>query len=77
MSFIAVCTDTILTSEAEIKKQFGSAPNIKTYLASEKSVSISTTKAVKALLEKVKEDEVKRLSSTLYIFYVFSFSKMS
>jgi len=29
VSFIAVCTDTILTAEAEIKKQFSSAPNIK------------------------------------------------
>jgi len=68
VSFIAVCTNTILTSEAEIKKQFGSAPNIKNYITSDKSISSGVAEEIKKQLSKIKDDDIKRLSSTCYIF---------
>jgi len=67
-SFIALCTNVVLDDANEVKKQFSNSTLIKNYIQSEKTINAAIIKESQQMLDNVKPDDVKRLSSTVYLF---------
>jgi len=64
-SFIALCTNKILSDSNEIKKQFSTSTLIKSYIEADININDNIIIESRNLLSSVKADEIKRLSSTV------------